>query len=60
MPKVINDGGIEFEDGTPASASQVKHAGFIHQKLQSISQPFVPNPHLPGAHGKKLYARIAG
>ncbi|KAH9544487.1 hypothetical protein CY35_13G123400 [Sphagnum magellanicum] len=23
MPKVINDGGIEFEDGTPASASQM-------------------------------------
>jgi hypothetical protein len=33
MPKVINDGGIEFEDGTPASASQVKHAGFIHKNI---------------------------
>lgn len=23
MPRVINDGGVEFEDGTPATSSQV-------------------------------------
>lgn len=24
MPQIINDGGVEFSDGTPATASQVR------------------------------------
>jgi ubiquinol-cytochrome c reductase cytochrome c1 subunit len=33
MPRVINDGGVEFEDGTPATSSQVCVTSWKNLKL---------------------------
>lgn len=41
MPKMLNDGAVEYEDGTPATEAQVIYASFFSLSSALCFEPFL-------------------